>query len=729
MWKFLSQFLALTMTGAVAVPAAEIEVRQPAYRFSVEDGKALISDCDGTPMLELGALRIAWGNPQAGNGVSARRNGKNQIAVTYKTENDPEHLVDFSAVYTATPKILKARYRLSAPESMDVGGTQLTVRPVAGTKKGELYKSGLWTRHPHGGVPYEVRDGYFRAFPGKGEFSLWMLVTGHHGWSDTNMQHLSFRPEKEGSRERFAEPCFFLTPKTFSGAAAAAYFHDRPVSVEFGSAKPFHLFETGDVPAKFTVTVTNVTAAKLPGATLTVTARDFDGKLLLNEKLPITAEPYRAQEFAFELPATDRNLFFVEAAARVGGKEVFSRTNVAVLPPFEFRHRAEGIFGIAAFFDVPDRKQVFELMRRLGVYHLRQGDNRIAEQYGMVAFGHGNVSPRISTEDWVKARDKFIDRIVTNRNPAFEFGNEWNMNQKGEERERRARVYAELTADLRRARDRKGADFKIVSQGIVNNDVAFLRLMHKYLQQNGGWDLIDGVGLHLGRGNWTPDNLAGGWNYLGPLRQTKRLLREFGEKPLYITEAYAKTKPNDWWYDSYRQAAENTVLTFALGMAEGVAAIHFYQLHDGVWHDIGGVNEKDGEYHYGLLMRDNSLKPSAMAYAAAAEALDGAKFVKYYEPEKSRVRGMIFDTPRGKLAILYDRTEGYTLSKNSKNFGHPEPWVSSWKVKHDVKFPVSGESITVIDPIGRARTIPAKNGKVTLTLDGAPLMVLGLDIQ
>ena len=62
MWKFLSQFLALTMTGAVAVPAAEIEVRQPAYRFSVEDGKALISDCDGTPMLELGTLRIAWGS-------------------------------------------------------------------------------------------------------------------------------------------------------------------------------------------------------------------------------------------------------------------------------------------------------------------------------------------------------------------------------------------------------------------------------------------------------------------------------------------------------------------------------------------------------------------------------------------------------------------------------------------------------------------------------------------
>ena len=132
MWKFLSQFLVLTMTGMMAVPAAEMEIRHPVYQFSADGGKALISDCDGTPMLELGALRIGWGSPQAGNGVSARKNGDQQIEVVYKTENDPEHLVDFSAVYTATPKILKARYRLSAPESMNVGGTQLTVRPPCG---------------------------------------------------------------------------------------------------------------------------------------------------------------------------------------------------------------------------------------------------------------------------------------------------------------------------------------------------------------------------------------------------------------------------------------------------------------------------------------------------------------------------------------------------------------------------------------------------------------------
>ena len=719
------------MTGMMAVPAAEMEIRHPVYQFSADGGKALISDCDGTPMLELGALRIGWGSPQAGNGVSARKNGDQQIEVVYKTENDPEHLVDFSAVYTATPKILKARYRLSAPESMNVGGTQLTVRPVGGTTKGELYKSGLWTRHAHGGVPYEVRDGYFRVFPGKGDFSLWMLLNGHHDWSDGTMQHLNFRPEKEGRGERVAETCFFVTPKEFSGAAAAAYYHGRPVSVELGSTKPFHLFETGDSPAKFTVTVTNVTAEKLPGATLSVTARDFDGKLLLDDKLPITAEPYRAQTFEFELPAEERNLFFVEASAEVGGREFFSRTNVAVLPPFEFRHRSEGIFGISAYFEVPGREQVFELMRRLGVYHLRQGDNRIAEQYGMVAFGHDNVGvdSSVSSGEWKASRDRFIDRLMTNRNPAFEFGNEWNMNQKGEERERRARVYAELTADLRRARDRKGADFKIVSQGIVNNDVDFLRVMHKYLEKNGGWDVIDGVGLHLGRGNWTPDNPDGGWNYLGPLRQAKQILRELGDKPLYITEAYAKTKPNDFWYDSYRQAAENTILTFALGMAENVAAIHFYQLHDGVWHDVGGVDEKDGEYHYGLLMRDNSLKPSAMAYAAAAEAFDGAKFVKYIEPADSSVRGMIFDTPKGRLAVLYDRTEGYALSKESETFGHPEPWVSTWKVKKNAEFRASGDTVAIIDPIGRTRTVPVKNGRVTLTLDGAPVMVRGLDID
>lgn len=717
------------LAAGLLASAAGIEIRQPAYTFSADGGKAVISDCDGNPMLELGDLRIGWGSPQSGVGVSAEKIGEDKVKVTYRTGNDPEKLVGFSAVYTAKPEGVKAEYVLTAPEKMNVGGTQLTVRPVGGAKKGELYKSGLWTRHPDGGVPYEVRDGYFRAFPGRGDFTVHMLVTGNHGWNDTNFQHLNFRPKEKGGKERFAETFFFVTPKEFSGAAAAAYCNGRPLSIELGSGKPFNLFETGDAPAKFSATVTNVTDRKLSGDVLTVTARDFDGRVLLEEKRELAAAPYAAQTFEFELPAKERNLFFIEASAEIGGRELFSRTNVAVLPPFEFKHRAEGIFGIAAFFKVPGEKEVFELMRRLGVRHLREADNRVAEKYGMEAFGHGNVSSRVTPRKWAETRDKFIRKLVTDENPAFEFGNEWNMNQKGEERERRGRVYAELTADLRRARDEQGAKFKIISQGLVNNDVGFLRVIHKYLEQNGGWDVIDGVALHTGRGNWTPDNPDGGWNFLGPVRQIRRLLKEFGDKPLYLTEAYAKTRPNDWWYDTYRQAAENTVLTFALGIAENVAAIHFYQLHDSVWHDVGGVNEKDGEYHYGLLMRDNSLKPSAMAYAAAAEAFDGAKFVKYYEPGDSKVRGVLLDTPKGRLAVLYDRTEGYALSKKSRQSVHVEPWVSTWKVRNRTQFKASGDTVTVVDPIGRAKELPVENGKVTLELDGAPLMVYGLEID
>ena len=107
--------------------------------------------------------------------------------------------------------------------------------------------------------------------------------------------------------------------------------------------------------------------------------------------------------------------------------------------------------------------------------------------------------------------------------------------------------------------------------------------------------------------------------YLGAIRSTKEVLEKHGVKPLYLTEVYACTQANNWWVDSLRQSAENTILTFAIGKAEGMAAVLFYQLHDAVWHDVGGINHKDREYDFGLLNRDCSPKPSLMAFATIAE--------------------------------------------------------------------------------------------------------------
>ncbi|WP_431913277.1 hypothetical protein [Nonomuraea jabiensis] len=118
---------------------------------------------------------------------------------------------------------------------------------------------------------------------------------------------------------------------------------------------------------------------------------------------------------------------------------------------------------------------------------------------------------------------------------------------------------------LRPVRDRltaAGAPTKVLNAGLAGMDHVWTRNFH----DAGGWDLIDGFAFHPGRGNFTPDYAPppeewtqGGngsyWNFLGGLRKVREMIAEYGHKELWLTEAYACTKPNSWWLDTYRQAA------------------------------------------------------------------------------------------------------------------------------------------------------------------------------
>ena len=72
------------------------------------------------------------------------------------------------------------------------------------------------------------------------------------------------------------------------------------------------------------------------------------------------------------------------------------------------------------------------------------------------------------------------------------------------------------------------------------------------------------------------------------------------------------------------------------------------------------------------------------------------------------------------------RTDGFFLTERTKEFAGTEPWVDTWKSRRKSVFDAAGDTVTVIDPIGRAKTVRAVNGKVTLELSGAPLMVYGI---
>lgn len=240
---------------------------------------------------------------------------------------------------------------------------------------------------------------------------------------------------------------------------------------------------------------------------------------------------------------------------------------------------------------------------------------------------------------------------------------------------------------------------------------------------------MDAMCFHPGRGSCTADKTGGGWTYLGGVQNMKRKIQELGEKPLFLTEVYAVCQPNNAWCDSYRQAADNLLLSVVLGYVEDIAGIFLFKFNDGITWDINGVNEKDREWHYGIMLRDFSPKPSMMACATASEHLDGAKFIRMIQPENTTLKIYEFDSPRGKFCVMFERKDGYQhYKKRPTPFVHKQPWIDTWKSKVEHTFESSSSSVFVYDVIGRGKKYQAKFGKVKLILDGSPKIVYGLKL-
>ena len=102
---------------------------------------------------------------------------------------------------------------------------------------------------------------------------------------------------------------------------------------------------------------------------------------------------------SYKCPLDDYGMVFVEAKAVINGQEVFTRTTLAKLPPFEYKYLDRSNIGIAAFFNTPSREDAFRLMQRMGVRYLRNGDNHEARKYGMIAMMHNNVSSQVSYQE------------------------------------------------------------------------------------------------------------------------------------------------------------------------------------------------------------------------------------------------------------------------------------------------------------------------------------------
>ena len=530
----------------------------------------------------------------------------------------------------------------------------------------------------------------------------------------------------------------YYLPWKDAAFVAAAMQTDAALAASVTTGKDFNLFDSSKETPSFSVAMMNPRNAATE-VKCRVVARNYDGKKDVDESFKVSLAPYGITSRRFTLPKRLRDYWFVEASFDDGKASSFVRADIAAIEPYRFKSLDTSVMGIAASFDIPSAEACDKLLTRMGARWIRSSGGTETEKYaaknrrGILSF-HLDHKATNEAQRIAFAKEKLKDAVARDC-PIVEIGNELNFGAKGDEIRKRCEGYRDWLKAFydARAELKLEGKVKISTFGFAGciDGGAFYRAMDKA----GCWDYCDVLSLHPGRLNQTPDNPGPDWqwNYRAQIQSTKGFMRSIREKrslDLILTEVYARTPPNKNDSDSTRSAAENVILSCAIAKIEGATALNWYQLHDSVHSNIGAINEFNTEYHYGLLRRDGTVKPSLLAFCTISEALDGAEFDRSVSYDDDR-KAWFFRTPRGPMAILYDRKDGYYpydgMFTGRPFTGHLEPWLDHWKSRTDYRFEAPRGFVVVRDAIGRSRKVKADaKGYVTLKLSGAPVIVYGL---
>ena len=736
---------------------AELTIRDGDLALVAKDWNNLqVAGADGTKLVTFTGFDVKP-TPSATSKSGEIREiktaaGHKGLEIVYQTARDgAPSPITVTGRFVLAGDRLDVNYEVSnVPDDAKVDGSMFGRRFANDASEPKWVKLGLWERHSGGGVPYEVPDGKLMCLQTGRRSICFAFNVGNksnEAWKDAASQHAGLA--KIGLGKFGTSFSVLFPPGDWPAEATAARWQGRPLALHIGTDRPYNWWSDLNSQPSLQAVVANTSDEKRD-VDLKYWVRDFGGNIVAEQTREISLHPGQQTAQTIEIKAPSRReILFAEVSAidKKTGKEVFARTNLTVLPPHEFRATsANSIFGIAAYWPIPTEEDAQRVMERMGVRWLRNGDTRLHKN--ITANRHSNIKWKEKAftpeerEAWIK---KELQTCVEQKNEWWEFGNELNMSTAGIAMEGAgigkallAEKYIEWLREIRRIQKETGTtQVKIMSFGLAGMDMKFIDKFGSL----GGWDLIDGFALHPGRGNFTPDYPASipskewslgmhgnYWNFYGSVRTARQMLDEAGgNKPLWLTEVYAPTFPNSFWEDSLRHATENVVLTFALSMAEGVRGAMWYQLFDSVWYDRLGVNNKDREYHFGLINRDLSFKPMLLAYCTIAEALDEARFNRWLNFDDKDVKGLLFDTPRGPMAVLWNRADGYVLSQKSENYASPEPWVDTWKTRTPIDLPTASSSLKILNPIGQEQLVPAENGIARTALTGAPVIVYGLD--
>ncbi|TDX03798.1 hypothetical protein [Kribbella sp. VKM Ac-2566] len=706
--------------GRLAIRDAGGVTRSVGSKFQVKDSVAgVLTSTGGTPTLSA----LADGTPAI------------RMDYTFDAAAGSTVVTGWFSVGTSHARL---EWRITGPNTLLPDGFLFSRAIQAPTAPDDYIAITEWVRDAGGGIPYEDTVGVAHTSTWSSSLhGLFLLDRSRQSWTNATWVHSPGVVDPAGGWTSRAD--FFFSETRPS--ATATIGRGRELGIELTTNSDFNLYESAGAPMALTALVANGGAAK--SVELELWMRSFDGALLASTTVTGSVAAAGTWQHTFNLTAPASGIALAEVAVRSGDDEAFARTNFAVLPTYDYQAGADSMFGIANYpwLQRPSADAVLDLWQRAGISLVRiaydGGPGLPPSAFDTRGMRHNiELQPSLTVTD-AEAAAWAADKLALAAGAGagyFEVGNELNRPFNTGDA---AQAY--LDKVMRPVFNRRavtGDTVKLMNNGLAGMDKPWV----ENFIAAGGWDLIDAFAYHPGRGNFTPDYIPPGddwgtgstgayWNFYGGLKQLKALMAQHGEKEIWLTEAYAATKPNSWWHDTYRHAAENVLLSLALAKAEGIRCVCWYQFHDSVLGMPQIADPDNVEYHFGLMNRDLSPKPSLLAYATAARVLDQAVFRGHLTFADPLTSGLWFDTPDGPAVVLWNRADGYILNTAGRrtdwHFPAPEVWVDPWPTKTPLT--VSANSaVRELDAIGQARTLPVTNGNATLTLDGAPRIYFGL---
>jgi hypothetical protein len=673
--------------GRVAIRDGSNVTRSQGSRFQVKDtGAGIQLSTGGTPTL----VTLADGTPA--------------IRMDYVMPTTAGATTVYG-LFTVSTNRAHLEWHISGPSTLVPDGF-LFSRAIAGaTEPDRFVPITEWVRDAGGGIPYEDTMGVAHTSTWGELHGMFLLERSKQAWTNSTWIHSPGALQADGTY--VSEADFFFSSARPS--ATASIGTSRELGIEIWTDRNFNIWDAAGETISVTALVANGGPAER-NVDLTWWVKDFNGVELTAATVTGVVAAASTWEHTFTMPAPGHGISVAEVAAVSGSDEAFARTTLAVLTPQTYTAGSQSMFGISNYpwLQVPSAAAVLDLWQRVGVDRVRisyvGGPGLPPSAFDERGMSHNiELQPSLVISDAAAAQwaTTNVATAIAAGAEYFEVGNELN-------RPFNTGVAAQAYIDkaLRpvvNAVRASGAPLKVLNGGLAGMDKPWV----ENFIAGGGWELIDGFAYHPGRGNFTPDfDPEGGdwsagatglyWNFAGGLRQL------------------------------------NVFLTLAMAKAEGIRCVNWYQFHDSVLGNAQFADPENVEYHFGLMNRDVSAKPSLLAYATAAKTFDQATFLGWLDFDEPGLKGLLFDTPDGEAAVMWSRADGYILNADHDNAGRyfpaPEVWVDPWPTKTPLTVVTSGDSARQVDSIGQSTALTVNARTTTIVLDGAPRIFYGLRI-